>query len=280
MRMTVIYIDLVFLLNLTANYLLLLAGGRMAGAVLRRGRLALGAAAGAVYACLVFLPGLGWLSAWPCRVLSGAGMAAAAYGPGRQLFRAAVMFFGASAALAGLVLAAELLGSGPLTVENGVFYTRFDLRLLLVLFVLCYFVLSFFFRGVGRHGGGELVRLEVRLFGRKLPLTALRDTGHTLTDPATNRPVVVADYGALKAYLPSAADPAQPVDSAKRLNEIGVKGVRLLPFRAVGTEMGLLLAVRSEGVTADGRELGPLLIALSPGPVSDGGGYQCLIGGR
>lgn len=277
--MTVIYIDLVFLLNLTANYLLLLAGGRMAGVVLRRGRIALGAALGALYACLVFLPGLGWLSAWPCRGLAGCGMAAAAYGLGRQLPRAAVMFFGASAALAGLLLAAELLGSGPLTVENGVFYTQFDLRLLLLLFVLCYFILSLFFRRVGRHGGGELVRLDVRIFGQSLRLTALRDTGHTLADPATNRPVVVADYGALRPYIPAEADPARPVDSIKRLDEIGVKGARLLSFRAVGTERGLLLALRAERVAADGKELGPLLIALSPGPVSDGGGYQCLIGG-
>ena len=239
MGVTVIYIDMVFLLNLTANYLLLLAGGRMSGAVLRRGRMGLAAALGALYACLVFLPGLGWLSAWPCRAGAGVLMVVTAYGGGRQLLRSSVMFFGASAGLAGLVLGAELLGSGPLTTANGVLYSRFDLRLLLVLFVLCYFILSLFFRRVGRHGGGEPVR----------------------------------------AALPVEADPSRPVDSVKRLSAMGVKGARLLPFRSVGTELGLLLAVRSDGVTADGAELGPLLIALSPGPVSDGGGYQSLIGG-
>ncbi len=279
MGVTVIYIDMVFLLNLTANYLLLLAGGRMSGAVLRRGRMGLAAALGALYACLVFLPGVGWLAAWPCRAGAGVLMVVTAYGAGRQLLRSSVMFFGASAGLAGLVLGAELLGSGPLTTANGVLYSRFDLRLLLVLFVLCYFILSLFFRRVGRHGGGELVGLDVGLFGRTVHLTALRDTGNTLSDPATNRPVIVADYGAVRAALPAEADPSRPVDSVKRLNAIGVKGARLLPFRAVGTELGLLLAVRSDGVTADGAELGPLLIALSPGPVSDGGGYQSLIGG-
>ena len=44
--MTVVYIDLLFLLNLTANYLLLLAAGRMAGAALARWRIGLGAALG------------------------------------------------------------------------------------------------------------------------------------------------------------------------------------------------------------------------------------------
>ena len=66
--MTVVYIDQLFLLNLVADYLLLLAAGRMAGAVLVRRRIGLGAALGALYAAAVFVPGLGWLSAWPCRV--------------------------------------------------------------------------------------------------------------------------------------------------------------------------------------------------------------------
>lgn len=276
--MTVVYIDLLFLLNFTANYLLLLAAGRMSGAVLRRPLLVLGAAIGALYAAAAFLPGLSWLSALPCKLASGVLMAVAAYGGGRGLLRSTVMFFGASAMLAGLVLAAELLGGGALTLENGVLYSRFDLRLLLVLCVLCYFILSLFFRRVARHGGGELVRLDVTLFGTSLRLTALHDSGNTLTDPATNRPVLVADYAALKPCLPAAADPAQPVESLRRLTEAGVRGCRLLPFRAVGTGTGLLLAVRAQSVSADGRALGPLLIALSPGPVSDGGGYQVLIG--
>lgn len=277
--MTVVYIDMLFLLNLIANYLLLLAGGRMAGVVLRRGWIALAAAMGALYAAVLFLPGMQWLAVWPCKAAAGVLMALVAYGTGRNLLRATIMFYSASLALAGLVLSAELLGSAPLTMENGVFYSSFDLRLLLVLFVLCYFILSLFFRRIGRHGCGELVRLDMKLLGQGVHLTALRDNGNTLTDPATNRPVIVADYHALRDILPAEADPSHPVESVSRLNKVGIKGARLLPFRAVGTEYGMLLALRAESVTADGTPLGPLLVALSPGPVSDGGGYQGLIGG-
>lgn len=277
--MTVVYIDMLFLMNWIANYLLLLAGGRMAGAVLRRGWLAAAAAVGGLYAAAVFLPGMRWLSAWPCKVAVGVLMSVIAYGTGRGFLRPLVMFFGASAALGGLVLAAELLGNGPLTLENGIFYSSFDLRLLLLLFVLCYFILSLFFRRVGQHGGGELLRLDIRLLGKTVKLTALRDTGNTLTDPATNRPVIVADFAVLEPYLPGGIDPAKPVESAGYLHQVGVKGFRLLPFRAVGTECGVLLALRTENVLVDGVAAGPLLVALSPGPVSDGGGYQGLIGG-
>ena len=277
--MTVIYIDLLFFLNLTADYLLLLAGARLAGAVLRRGRFLLGAAVGAAYAAALFLPGLGWLGEWPLRVCAGAVMCLAAYGYGPALPRCCAMFLGAGAALGGLVLAANLLGSSPLTLRRGIFYSQTDLRLLLLLFVLCYFLLSLIFRRLGRHGPRQLARVRLRLGGKTAALTALHDTGNTLTEPATNRPVLVAEYEALRPCLSALADPAQPVESLRRLHSAGERGYQLLPYRAVGLPFGMLLAVKAEGVWVDGKARGPLLIALSPTPVSDGGGYQGLIGG-
>lgn len=275
---TVVYIDLLFLLNLTANYLLLLAAGRIAGAVLVRWRIGLGAALGALYAVLVFLPGLAWLAGWPCKLAAGVLMALTAYGGERRLLRVTVIFFGASAALAGMILGLELLGSVSLTLEHGVLYSPVDIRLLLLSFVACYFVLSLFFRRTGRHGGG-LVQLKIVLGEKTVDVTALRDTGHTLTDPADNRPVVVAYFQALSGVLPPWADPADPIGSVERCHAAGSRQARLIPYRAVGVECGMLLAVRARQVTVDGKPLGRLLVALSPTPVDDGGGYQALIGG-
>ena len=276
--MTVVYIDLLFLLNFIANYLLLLAAGRMSGAVLARRRIGLGAGLGALYAALIFLPGLAWLARWPCKLGAGVLMALAAYGGERRLLRVTVLFFGASAALAGAALGLELLGCGPLTLEHGVLYSPLDIRLLLLLCVACYFVLSLFFRRAGQRGGG-LAELEIVMDGQTVRLTALRDTGHTLTDPADNRPVVVAHWEALAGAVPGWADAADPIGSVERAHAAGSRQARLIPYRAVGVDCGMLLALRARQVTADGRPLGRLLVALSPTAVDGGGGYQALIGG-
>lgn len=277
--MSVVYIDLLFFLNLTANYLLLLGAGRLSGAVLKRGRIALSGAAGALYAVLLFLPGLTWLSAWPCKLLSGVLMVLIAYGGERAFLRVTLLFFAASAGLAGLVLAAELLGGTGLILENGALYSVFDLRLLLLIFVICYFVMSMLFRRIGGHSRRELVPLRIVLREHTITVTALLDSGHTLTDSATNRPVVVANAACILPLLPVKLDPAQPVESVRRCHLAGIPGARLVPYRTVGVDCGLLLAVRAAAVTAGERELGALLIALSPTPVDDGGGYQALIGG-
>lgn len=277
--MTVVYVDLLFLLNLIANYLLLLGVGRITGSLLCRGRIAAGAMLGALYAVLVFLPGMGWAATWPCKLASGVLMALIAYGGQPGLLKVTVLFFVASAALAGMVLGVELLGNTGLLVRNGVFYSQVDLRLLLVMFILCYFLLSLVFRRMGRHGKRELVELDIEVLGTRFRLTALKDSGHTLTDPATNRPVVVADQRSLRMLLPDVPEADEPVEALKQCHDLGIKGARLVPYRAVGVDCGMLLALRTGSVRAEGKELGNLLLALSPTPVDDGGGYQALIGG-
>ena len=62
-------------------------------------------------------------------------------------------------------------------------------------------------------------------------------------------------------------------------NALPELAAQLLPYRAVGVDHGLLLALRLEKAAWDGETLAGCLAALSPTPVSDGGGYQALVSG-
>lgn len=277
--MTVVYVDLLWLLNFVANHLLLLGAGRLAGAGLRRWRIALGAALGALYAVALFLPGMGWLSTLPCKLAVAVVMVLCAYGGEVRLWRVQGLFFAASAALAGAVLGFEWLGNTTLTLQFGVLYTQMDLRLLLVVFLACYFVFSLLLRRLGAHTGAELVHMELTFSQRVVSMTALHDTGLSLSDPVTNRPVVVAYWRDMAWLLPAGADVARPIECARLCHDRGIHGVRLVPYRAVGVESGMLLAFPTQKVRVNGRDMGSLLLALSPTPVSDGGAYQGLFGG-
>ena len=278
---TVVYIDVLFLLNLVVDYLLLLASARITGEMICRPRLALGALLGAMYAAVLFLPRCAWLSHLVCKICVAVLMVLISFWKSPRLLRLLLVFFGASAALGGVVLALQFLGAGGLTLENGVLYTGFDVRLLLVTAICCYAVLSLAFGRAARHGGKrrDLCSARLMLGEKTLDLTVLIDTGNTLTDPMNNRPVMVAEARALGALLPEGIDPADPVGSLERLEDDALRRrLRLLPYRAVGVEYGMLLAVRMDRVVLGKRELEGLFVALSPTPVSDGGGYQALIG--
>ena len=277
--MTVVYVDLLWLLNFVANHLLLLGAGRLAGAGLRRWRIALGAALGALYAVALFLPGMGWLSTLPCKLAVAVVMVLCAYGGEVRLWRVLGLFFAASAALAGAVLGFEWLGNTTLTLQSGVLYTQMDLRLLLVVFLACYFVFSLLLRRLGAHTGAELVHMELTFFQRVVSMTVLHATSLCLSDPVTNRPVVVAYWRDMAWLLPAGADVARPIECARLCHDRGIHGVRLVPYRAVGVESGMLLAFPTQKVRVNGRDMGSLLLALSPTPVSDGGAYQGLFGG-
>ena len=273
-----IYLDLLVLLNFVANYLLLLVTARMSGAVIRRWLLALSAGLGAAYAALPFL-GAAWLGHPACKIACGVLMVLIAFGSGRGLLRVTLIFYGASAALGGMVWAAELLGGHGLTLENGVLYSWVDIRLLLLLLILCYGVLTAVSGRIFRHRRQELVEVSVTKGVHTIRLTALVDTGNTLTDPATNRPVLVAEGAACRALLPLELPLEKPVEALVLLNGAGETGYRLIPYHAVGVKSGLLLALRADRVTVGKTARHGVLVALSPTPVSDGGGYQALIGG-
>jgi len=271
--MRVVYIDEAFALNALVDYLLLLCAAKLAGEELRRHRFALGAVLGGVYAAAVFLPDWGFLEHPLCKLASAVGMGLIAYGFSRRLLRDLLVFLGTAAAFGGGVLAIQLLSGGG----GGL-----DLRTALLSAAGCYAFLTLVFRRSARHTGGEVTQAELTLAGRVCRLAALVDTGNTLTDPATGKPVMVAEWERTAGLFPRGEGPdreelADPVRALERRRESPYSW-RLLPYRAVGVDHALLLAVKVDNARVGGEDYGPILVALSPNPVSDGGGYNALIG--
>ena len=284
--MTVIYVDTLFFLNTLVDYLLLLAAARLAGEPLRRWRFALGAALGGLYAVAIFLPGLGFLSHPLCRLASVVLMMLVSYGGSRRLLRQGVLFVALTFAFGGGVVTIGLMGGTGLSLGKGVFYSALDLKVVLLSAAVCYGVLTLVFQRLARHSAtsGELVNIKLYLGENTADLTALVDTGNTLTDPVSGQPVVVAEGERLgqlfpQGKRPSLVDLRNPTGALTRLGTGEWKSrFRLLPYRSVGVDHGLLLAVRVDRMELDGQRIGPMLVALSPTSVSDGGGYQALIG--
>ncbi len=280
-----IYIDTLFLLNAVIDYLLLLCSARLAGEPLVRLRFAIGALLGGGYAVALFLPGMGFLYHPLCRLAAAVLMVLVAFSKSRRLLRQVLIFFALACAFGGGVLAVSLFGGRSLAFGPGVFYSAIDIKIVLVSAAFCYAALSILFRRWGQHSvsRGELQPVKLKFDDKEITLTALMDTGNTLSDPVTGQSVLVVEWACLSSLFPTGQGPGRedvcdPAGALERLSGRWPGRFRLLPYRAVGTDRGLLLAVRMDRVELGGQERPGGLVALSPNPVSDGGSYQVLAG--
>lgn len=283
--MTVVYVDTLFLLNLTIDYLLLRLSARVCGQHIPTCRLALGALVGAGYALCAFLPKGGFLTEPLVKMTIGVLLALIAFGGRRRFLRLTVVFFACACALGGGVLMVSLLGQGSLTYANGIPATGLDFKLLCLSAAGSYLVLSVGTRCLGRYSKltQEILPVRLTLQGRTVYLDALVDTGNTLADPLSDARVLVAEWEAARplfpADLPIEAALEAPTEQAAALAEaFGAERVRLIPYRSVGVSNGMLFAIRVDGAIINGKTEPRLLVALCPGKLSVHGNYTALIG--
>ena len=247
----VVYLDEWLVLNFAADYLLLLTTARVLGEPLRRKRFAFASLLGSAYAAATILPLGGWMSAWWMKLLLALAMVRLAFGRSGRTLRQWLLFLLVSSGFAGMEMA--LFGAGAV---------RFPLLLFAAAFLICYLLLGVSFRGSGRAAvRGLLLPVTVECGGKMVRLTALLDTGCTLSDPRSGEAVLIVERRAL-----------QPLFGE---NTPAICGE--LPFENLsGT--GVINTYRVDRLTVGKKRLSSALIGVYEGQFS--GNHQALWGGE
>lgn len=250
------YITVVIGLNFLVDFLLLQGTNHLCGSASNMVRMALAAGLGGLYGGVCALPGFFFLGNAAWRIVSLLFMTVIAFGYSIGALRRGLVFALLCFASGGIALGVENIGAWKILVAAG------------GVFLLCRF-------GFGGHiGRKELVPVEIMHDGKKLRLTALRDTGNTLHDPVTGRSVLVV--GAEVANKLTGLTQQQlktPIES------MGViPGLRLVPYKTIGNGGGMLLARRFAKVKI-GNWQGSSLVAFAPEGLCSNGEYQALTGG-
>lgn len=251
-----VYLDLVMLLNFLVDYLLLLGTNRLSGSPMTPGRCALAAVLGSVYAGACMLPGLRFLGNFLWRCISLGLMAVLAFGWSREAVKKGGLFLLLSLSLGGMALCFTKRNFTALTLGAA------------GIWLLCR--VAFGDGAVGR----EFVPVTLYWGTRQASFTALRDTGNTLRDPITGEPVLVVS-GKIGEKLTGLSQNqlAAPLET---LAAGGIPGARLVPYHAVGTAGGMLLALPL--LAGTGKERRRVLVAFAPSGLENGR-YQGLTGG-
>ena len=277
-----VYVDLLFGLNAVINYLLLRGSAALGGCPVKLGRLLAAAVLGGLYAVATVLPGLERLQALGFQAACAGIMLVTAFGWKKNTVKQGLFFFGLSFAFSGAVLLLVQLVEPDCIFLGGRAYYALSTPALLLLAGVSYGLAAAVLAGCGTHTGGDIVSVTLQLEAAPVQLRALRDTGNTLRDPVTGQTVLVTDGRILDRLLPeSRIAAAQLRDPAALLPELAARypklRFRLVPYRTVGVEGGLLLAVRCRMLKKRGTSW--VLTAFSPTEVSADGRFEALWGG-
>ncbi|EFB76534.1 sigma-E processing peptidase SpoIIGA [Subdoligranulum variabile] len=203
---TVIYLDVLLLVNFLAAYFLLLGAGLLSGQRAGFVRLLLGSGAAALSSLVLFAPE----QAYPVQILykifTALIITAITFGwhNKRRLITEACWYAALNIALAGLVMLIILqTGTKILQTGNLAVYLRVSPLLLVILSGLCCAAVEIGSRCFTKHKPVlETVGLEMELGGLLIRLRGVLDTGCHLTDPITCLPVLVVSFPDAKDRLP------------------------------------------------------------------------------
>lgn len=233
MAMT-IYLDVLLLSNLWADYALLRTTAALTHSPLRTPRALLAALLGALSALAVFLPPLPLPLCLSGRILLALLLCGIAFGfrQYRTLLRLTGTFLGVSILFCGAVyLLAMLKTPKGWYLQNTFIYADISLMTLL-LGTTAAAAVSVIRSQRAAALPRRTYRLHLRLGSLDLMLPALADTGNTLRDAFSGKAVIVCGKDALSAWLRDFPDAESAAASAKGFRMIPVKtvaGTRLLP---------------------------------------------------
>ncbi|WP_256218172.1 sigma-E processing peptidase SpoIIGA [Neomoorella thermoacetica] len=292
-----VYMDVVLVINLVMDYFILWATAGLGQLPASCWRLLAGATVGAAYSLALLFPGQEPALTMVVKVLFSLVMILAAFYPlsWRRFFQAVVYFYLVAFAMGGAMLGGIYLSGGGKSLQlmggammaaSGLHYTW-----LLVALAAAMVLVRWGAGWLKKNIWQQMLRLPVVITfgGRHLAVKALVDTGNSLREPLSQRPVIIVEYSALKEIMPpeiiKAYDSQGGFDLDSLVNSLAATPwatrLRLIPYHSLGQERGMLLGLRPDEVvivTGQGMiKVKEVLIGLYRERLSPEGNYRALL---
>ena len=243
------YIGFVMLLSFSVYFLLLMGTGKLCGLAPGVKNTIAASALGSCYSGICLLPINDWLSAEPARLVVLFLIAFLSYGLQFQTISAFVL---TTIVLDGITGGMENCGVWSMVIAGA------------CVLLLCVF---------SGNENKDYIKMELHHNGKTMRVLAFRDTGNTLRDPVTGETVLVVS--------PEVAETLVGLNRSQIADPIGsvtmVPGLRLVPYHTIGTDHGLMLAIRIADVRVGNRSQSKI-VAFAPESFFGSGKFQALTG--
>jgi len=251
-----VYADIVFLINFFMDFFIFWATGKFLSKNILKRRLFLGAiVASAMYCCVIFIDffefiynPVGLLAILVFSVFLAFGAATL-----KELFKNVFVFIIISFAVGGLAEALFYFMNISDFIGNliNMYVHNFSLKFLIFSVSVFYIILKFISIWYKNVALKKQVFCNIQLFlnDKSVFLNALVDTGNSLCEPISGKPVIISEFEAVKKILPKNFCGFLLENDKKELEKIYdyIKNdyfnieLRIIPFSSLGKKSGILI---------------------------------------
>jgi len=256
-----VYIEYLLLENMIINFIILYVTGILTRTKSSRFRLFIASLLGSLYIFYLFFPNTQFMGEFIIKFAISVLMIVVAFNPEKfnQFLKQISAFYLISFIFAGTTIGLYYILNSNLVLSNISFRTSKELiRFLIIGIGLSTILLRYIFRHhrVKMNKENFLTRVTINLNNRRVNLVALIDTGNSLKEPITQKPVIIAEYKAIEPILPEKLKKLYAENKEFDLNVIGkimeeigneVK-LRLIPYKSIGNENGILIGFKPDSV--------------------------------
>lgn len=269
----VIYLEYLFLENFLTGGLLLLLTSKLAGHSPSRIRLILGSVISGIGGFTIFIPAAGFGGAvirlaaavLICTVVFAGEGSESGVKPAK-IVKLTLIFLALTFLSGGAAMAFTLWRQIPAVSGNGALYLEPLTYGTLICLAVPAFGLTYIFVKLVRKRQMETItrgKVCLTIKGMVYSFEALADSGNSLREPLTGRPAALIDRkGAAKlSFRPEDAETGRDETLADRLV--------VIPYKAVGTEKGILKGIRTDSITFREKEMKGAVLAFYDGDFGD-----------
>ena len=279
------YLDVLFLINFSVNYLLLYITEKILFLNTKRIRKICAASLGAIYSCLIFFPELSGLYSFYSKVIFSFIITYQAFGIKKlKLFlKTVAVFYISSFVMCGATFAILFITRGfeavVIRTNNGVFYFDLPWKTLFFGSGICFAVMKIIKKMIISQKGVIYKEVKINFMDSSIVLSGIVDTGNRLTD-ISGKWIIVCEYEAIKELISHNMRIFFEKDTYEMFDDDlkNLSNIRLIPFSSIGKEEGILKGFVCDSIEVDNKEYKKITIALHKGALSEDSDYKVLLG--
>ena len=238
-----IYLDIVFLENALMNYIILYATGFVQKRKMKNFKLIISSVLGALYAIISYLKIIPIYSTLFMKILLSVIMIYVAFNNenAKQLLKNLLLFYLASFVIGGCALALlYMISPQRVSFVNGVLVGTYPMKVTLIAGLVGFLIIQCTFSLNKRQMKIKdlLCDLEVSINNKKVKMKGYIDSGNTLKDPLSKKPVIIVEKEVME----------QIIEVDKLMGGDENLKIRLIPFKSIGKQNGMLIGIRPEYV--------------------------------